>query len=154
MYDRRKRALLKPEEIDLGYNSEDLVEMVDQNKLVDVDQIALHPDFIKTDLFDNANLALLKLKTPFTFNDSVQPACLELDHHRKWFYQDTLVGLGFGVTELVYVASENRYHYGNNSRYLKESLLYDMWYRSILCHNENLDELVCLNSSEKSSQSK
>ena len=140
VYDRKKRAPVRPEAINLGYDSVDLVEMFDQNKFVDVDQIVLHPDF---SLRPSANLALLKLKTPFKFDDNIQPACLELDHPRQ-IYRQQLVGFGFGVTGLRYDGRNEEYLYTNNSRYLKESALQDKSGKLTICYQADLDETVCL----------
>ena len=136
VYDPKKKGPVPPESIDLGYGS-DLVEIFDQKKLVEVDQIVFHPDTSK----NQVNLALLKLKTPFTFNDTVQPACVELDNPRQK-YKDELVGFGFGVNYTS--ATKDGSFYGMNNRYLKESLLTDISEKSYLCSYKNLDEVICL----------
>lgn len=146
VYDSNRKAPVKPEWIDLGYNSNDLLDIVDRNKLVEVDQIVLHPDFNSTKL--EANLALLKLKTPLKFNDSVQPACLELDHPRQ-IYAEQLVGFGFGVTDVIYDSRNVVYRFGNLSRFLKESPLQDKSGDLDICYDKNLDETICLAGSGK-----
>ena len=128
---------LRPDQINVGYGSNDLVDMVDQNKLVNVQSVVIHPGFNPKKW--DANLALLKLATPFKFDDNqfVQPACLELDHPRK-LYKDQLVSLGFGVTRI-----KETFDFGNKSRFLKQALQADNTGESILCLGKNLDEWVC-----------
>lgn len=118
--------------------------MVDQNKLLPVQNVVIHPGFkpaFNPQSWD-ANLALLKVDIPFKFNDTnVQPACLELDHPRK-FYKEQLVALGFGVTEIM-ESSDEHYDFGKNSRYLLTAFQEDNSKESPLCRKKNLDELVC-----------
>ena len=136
---------LRPDEINVGYGSNDLVDMVDQNKLVNVQNVVIHPDFIPPKpnhpIERDANLALLKVATPFKFDDNLQPACLELDHPRK-FYKEPLISLGFGVTR-VEIDYKFDYKYGNSSRYLKQALQADNTEKSDLCRKKNLDEWIC-----------
>ena len=146
VFDLESKTPLKPEEIDIGYGSNDLVEIVHQKKLVDVDQIVPHPNF---NLTPEANLALLKLKTPFNFDgEIVSPACLEMDHPRK-FYTEQLFGFGFGVTDVFLNSMNTAYLYGNNSRFLKESLLQDQSGKLDLCYDKDLDETICLKGEGK-----
>ena len=124
---------LRPDQINVGYASNDLVGMVDQNKLINVQSVVIHPDFNPKQW--DANLALLRVATPFKFDDNLQPACLELDHPRK-FYTDQFVTLGFGV-KIV-----NGFDFGPNSRYLKQTTQKDVG-ESRLCRGDNLDERIC-----------
>ena len=135
---------LRPNQINVGYASNDLLDMVDQNKLVNVQWALFHPDFQPAKpnhpVEYSANLALLKLATPFKFNDNVQPACLELDHPRK--FEEPLLSLGFGVTEVFDLGTS--FKLGNNSRYLKETWQEEHPNDLIFCRYENLNETICL----------
>ena len=149
VYDSEQKMPLRPEAFNLGYESNDLVELWDQNKLVDVDRIVFHPSYNPKSEYNwlEANLALLKVKTQFKFGDHVQPACLELDHPRK-IYKEQLVGIGFGVTNVTYNDESSKYELGQNSRFLKESSLKDGSTKSEYCSDKDLDETICLFSSD------
>lgn len=152
VFNFRKNETLKPEKISVGFGSNDLVDIWNRMMFVDVDQIVLHPAFDRNRTKLDANLALLRLKTPLKFNDSLQPACLELDHPRK-VYQEQMVGIGFGVTALEYNYIDPSYSFGNNSRYLKEVWMRDNSTSAEMCEGRDLNETICLKSVRMETQS-
>ena len=152
VFNFRKNETLKPEKISVGFGSNDLVEIWNRMQFVDVDQIILHPAFDRNPMKLDANLALLKLKTPLKFNESLQPVCLELDHPRK-VYQEPLVGIGFGVTGLDLNPWTPEYTFGNNSRFQKEVWMRDKSTSAEMCQGRDLNETICLKSVRMETQS-
>ena len=115
------------------------MEIVDKNLSAQIDRIIFHPGYDPSKY--DASLALLKLKTPFTLNEKIKPAFLELDPPRK-IYKGQLIGIGFGVT---YTSVNSKGHiYSNNSHYLREFYLQDQSGKLKVCWGKNLDEFVCL----------
>ena len=64
----------------VGYGSNDLVKIYEKKQYVEVEKTLRHPYHSRI----RYDLALLKLKSPLNFTDSVQPACLpekDEDHY-------------------------------------------------------------------------
>ena len=71
-------------------------------------QVHIHPDYDKNKK-DN-DIAILKLKTPLTFNDNVQPACLPDANFHPDIYGGIGVVSGWGIlSEGIFLP-----YWGNN----------------------------------------
>ena len=73
----------------IGYSSNDLVQIYNKNWFLEIEDVIVHPEFgveIGADekpLVVN-DIALIKLRQPLRFSNTVQPACLGLEHKEKY----------------------------------------------------------------------
>ena len=58
----------------MAHGSNDLVTMYDEKLYAEVESIYVHPDYSSWAMEND--IALIKVKKPFNFSDSCQPACL------------------------------------------------------------------------------
>lgn len=73
----------------IGYSSNDLVQIYNKNWFMEIEEAIVHPDFgaIETEEGDAKlvnDIALIKLKQPLRFSKNVQPACLGIEHQEKY----------------------------------------------------------------------
>ena len=68
----------KPEDLQIGYGHNDLVEIYDWNQYAEVEEYHVHPDYNSFDLKND--IALIKIKGKLFFSETVRPACLPNQH--------------------------------------------------------------------------
>lgn len=125
--------------IGVGFGS-DLVK-VHESGLYEIEKAIPHPNFSRDFLTVKHDVALLKLKRPLVFNQTVQPACFDLKKTFK--YDGFLSYYGFGSTTPVVLDTKTlKIENYTPSRYLKEGRTQDFSLYAALCV-KRMDELIC-----------
>ena len=125
--------------IGIGFGT-DLVKM-HENGLYEIEQAVLHPNYSRNFLTFQHDVALLKLKKPLVFNQTIQPACFDLKKTFK--YEGFLSHYGFGSTTPVILDLQTlKIANYTPSRYLKEGRTQDFSLYAALCV-KRMDELIC-----------
>ena len=114
------------------FGGNDLVELYDRNQHVEVAEVIKHPEFYEAWPSKYNDLALVKLKTPLRFTDSVQPACLNVEHQDQFSGPLRVVGFGSNVTTMVDMNTGN-YVEAQHSRQLNGADIVDQTKTLALC---------------------
>lgn len=115
------------------FGGNDLVELYDRDQFVRIEEVIKHPEFYYSSPAQYNDLALVKLKTPLRFSDSVQPGCLGVRYQNNPGEQLRVVGFGSNKSMIIDFTSDKFFEDAQNTRYLHGADLVDQTNSLALC---------------------
>lgn len=126
------------------FGGDDLVKLYDNDQFVRIEEVIQHPEFYDSFPLNYNDLALVKLKTPLSFTDRTQPACLGVRHQNSPGEQLRVVGFGSNVSVVFDFTGE--FVLAQHTRYLKGADVVDQTNSLALC--KGLEKLaICAKKS-------